>query len=195
MYSVVSHRCGFPFLCFHHIYKVLVMHSCLCGCVLSLLQGVRLGAQPPGPRRLPLHSLCSCQAVCPCGCPASIHHRVCHPPAEPGGVGRPLSLLRVQGQERRRGETAWARHLNSQTSWTVRPASPQEGSAGGLGGGAQDDIPLLTWTPPSPPACASEQNPPCPCGQASAQGPDSPSRGGGQGQKLLVVFKNHFPES
>lgn len=42
-------------------------------------------------------------------------------------------MLRVQGQERRRGETAWARHLNSQTSWTVRPASPQEGSAGGSG--------------------------------------------------------------
>ena len=73
----------------------------------------------------------------------------------------------------------------------------REGSTGGPGRGAQDDIPVLTRTSPLPPACASEQNPPRSCGRASAsgQGPDSPSRGGGQGQKLLFVFKNQFPES
>lgn len=51
-------------------------------------------------------------------------------------------MLGVQGRERRRGETAWARHLSSQASWTVAGvgcclrgsrASPQAGSAEGSG--------------------------------------------------------------
>lgn len=36
MHSAVSHCPGFPFLCFHHIYKVLTMHSCVCGATSSL---------------------------------------------------------------------------------------------------------------------------------------------------------------
>ena len=110
-------------------------------CVLSLLQGVRLGAQPPGPWRLPVHSLSSCQPACPCGCLSGVHHRVCHPPAEPGDCGGdPCPCLESRAGSAGVGRLLCTPQLSSQTSWTVgrrlgllTRASSQEGSARGSG--------------------------------------------------------------
>lgn len=71
---------------------------------MSLLQGVRLGRSRSRPRRLPAHLYAAARLYAPVAARPAAHRRVCHPPAEPGGVGRPWPCLGSRAGERRRGE-------------------------------------------------------------------------------------------